>query len=228
MKSATSTFPFDDPKTRALARILSASATPPLREVLVVGSGKGGEAAVLSDELTAHVIGIDIEAEFDQTASTFADLRRGDATQLEFPDNYFDAVYSFHALEHIPNYRQALTEMWRVLRPTGSWLIGTPNRERLLGYLGSKSATLAEKVSWNINDWKARLKGRFGNEFGAHAGYSSSELYRELDAVFSEVREITLPYYLEVYASKRLVINALSSLGVARWAFPAVYFLGRK
>jgi ubiquinone/menaquinone biosynthesis C-methylase UbiE len=200
----------------------------PLNTILVVGCGKGIEAAVLADSLNAQVTGIDIETNFDEVALKFADLRQGDATRMEFPDGHFDAVYSFHALEHIPDYKQALKEIKRVLRPGGVWLIGTPNRNRLVGYLGSKSATLWQKISWNFNDWKARLKGRFRNEYGAHAGYSSEELNSELGMVFSEVKEITMPYYLDIYARKKLVIQTLSSLGIARWTFPAVYFVGRK
>jgi ubiquinone/menaquinone biosynthesis C-methylase UbiE len=228
MSSENKPFPFQDPKTRALARILSASTDSPVRTILVVGCGKGIEAAVLADALKAEVIGIDIEADFDRIASTFADLSQGDATRITFPDGHFDAVYSFHALEHIPNYRQALTEIRRVLRPGGAWLIGTPNRNRLVGYLGSKSATCLQKIRWNINDWKARLKGKFRNEYGAHAGYSSAELHAELSTVFSEVREITLPYYRDIYASKKVAIQTVSSFGLARWVFPAVYFVGRR
>lgn len=228
MPLANNTFPFRDSKTRALAKILAADSTIPLNTILVVGCGKGIEAAVLSDSLNAQVTGIDIQEGFDEVASKFADLKQDDATRMSFPDEHFDAVYSFHALEHIPNYRQALKEMRRVLRPGGVWLVGTPNRNRLVGYLGSKGATFSQKITWNINDWSARLKGKFRNEYGAHAGYSSEELNSELNAVFSEVKEITLPYYLEIYSSKRLAVQALSSLGIARWMLPAVYFLGHR
>lgn len=221
-------FPFGDPKTRALAKILSADSGSPLNTILVVGCGKGIEAAVLSDALSAQVTGIDIETNFDEVATKFADLRQGDATRMEFPDGHFDAVYSFHALEHIPDYKQALKEIKRVLRPGGVWLIGTPNRNRLVGYLGSKNATVMQKIHWNINDWQARLKGKFRNEYGAHAGYSSEELNGELSMVFSAVKEITMPYYLDIYAKKKLAIQTLSSLGVARWTLPAVYFIGHK
>lgn len=228
MATANNASPFRDPKTRALARILAVDSGLPLNTILVVGCGKGIEAAVLADSLNAQVTGIDIETDFNEEASKFADLKQGDATRMEFPDGHFDAVYSFHALEHIPDYRQALREIRRVLRPGGVWLIGTPNRNRLVGYLGSKSATFSQKIRWNMNDWEARLKGKFRNEYGAHAGYSSEELNSELSTVFSEVKEITLPYYLEIYSGKKLAIQALSSLGVARWTLPAVYFLGRK
>lgn len=59
-------------------------------------------------------------------------LQRGDATSLDFADGRFDCIYSFHALEHIPDYRKALQEMRRVLAPGGTYCIGTPNRLRLV------------------------------------------------------------------------------------------------
>jgi len=228
MIPSDSEFPYKDPKTRALARILSTNAISPINEILVVGCGSGIEAAVLNDSLKAQVIGIDIESNFDETASKYADLRLGDATCIEFPDGHFDAVYSFHALEHIREHRQALREIRRVLRTGGVWLIGTPNRNRIAGYLGSKGVTLSQKIRWNIIDWKARLRGEFRNEDGAHAGFSAKELNSELTEVFSEARDVSLPYYLDVYASKRLAVQFLVFFRIARWTFPAVYFVGRR
>src|SRR5690606_17037057 len=106
----------------------------------------------------------------------------------------FDFVYSFHALEHIPQYRTALREIHRVLKPDGGYLIGTPNRSRLVGYLGARNASLAEKIRWNVADWKAMLRGEFRNELGAHAGYSSEELRAELAGVFQCAHSITSDY----------------------------------
>jgi SAM-dependent methyltransferase len=78
--------------------------------------------------------GIDIGAEFafDHAAASPATLRLMDAQALEFDDASFDLVYSFHALEHIPNFCEALREMSRVLRLGGTFCIGTPNKARFL------------------------------------------------------------------------------------------------
>jgi len=40
-------------------------------------------------------------------------------------------------------------------------------------------------------DWRMRLTGKFRNEFGAHAGFTSVELHDLLATVFSRVDERT-------------------------------------
>ncbi|MFD2270395.1 class I SAM-dependent methyltransferase [Undibacterium arcticum] len=192
--------------------------------LLVVGCGSGVEAAVLAQRLGTVVTGIDIVPNFDNRAGLLADLREGDAMQMEFNDESFDFVYSFHALEHITDYRTALREMHRVLKPKGGYLIGTPNRSRLLGYLGSTNTPLADKVRWNMADWKARLGGEFHNELGAHAGYTRDELQAELDRVFTLTESITSEYYLRLYGTRRLLVSSLCHTGLSRWLFPAIYF----
>lgn len=110
---------FSDPKTVILADLMCQQLNSVPTKILVVGCGKGIEAAVLAQYLGASVTGIDIVTDFNARAGLFADLRRGDATGMEFADESFDFVYSFHALEHIPDFRAALREMRRVLRPAG-------------------------------------------------------------------------------------------------------------
>ncbi len=52
-----------------------------------------------------------------------ADLRQGDAQALDFPDESFDTVLCAFGLCAIPDDRQAVTEMARVLRPGGRLLL---------------------------------------------------------------------------------------------------------
>src|SRR6266496_227418 len=51
------------------------------------------------------------------------DLREGDAHALEFPDGSFDTVVCTFSLCGIPDERQAVAEMRRVLRPGGLLLL---------------------------------------------------------------------------------------------------------
>ncbi|WOJ92530.1 methyltransferase domain-containing protein [Congregibacter variabilis] len=53
-------------------------------------------------------------------------LLAGDALRLPFADASFDAVICSEVLEHIPDYRSALTEIARVLKPGGRFCASVP------------------------------------------------------------------------------------------------------
>jgi SAM-dependent methyltransferase len=45
-----------------------------------------------------------------------------DITDIQLPDDVFDAIYCSHVFEHIPDDRKAMAELQRVLKP-GGWAI---------------------------------------------------------------------------------------------------------
>ncbi|MDO8527035.1 MAG: class I SAM-dependent methyltransferase [Deltaproteobacteria bacterium] len=47
--------------------------------------------------------------------------------QLPFPDHYFSSVIAFDVLEHVDRLGQALREIRRVLKPTGTLFVTIPN-----------------------------------------------------------------------------------------------------
>lgn len=51
----------------------------------------------------------------------------GDATRLEFPDGFFDAVICTGVIDHISNHDTALREMVRILKREGTLLVSFPN-----------------------------------------------------------------------------------------------------
>ena len=57
-----------------------------------------------------------------------ANLRVADATQLPFPDNFFDVIVSSHVLEHIENDVLCIKECARVLKPGGELILWVPGR----------------------------------------------------------------------------------------------------
>ncbi len=217
-----------DRKAAVLAGVIRRNVSAVPTRVLVVGCGGGREAAQFAQSFRAQVVGIDLETKFEAEAACVADLRRGDATSLDFPDGSFDFVYSYHALEHIPDYRRALREMRRVLQRDGRYCVGTPKRERWIGYLGSNTASLRQKLLWNAADWKARVRGRFRNEFGAHAGFARDELHGELTASLGPARDITVAYYQSLYSRWSRAISGLEAARFTRILLPSVYFVGQR
>ncbi len=217
-----------DTKTEIVARLIRQFHPFKINKLLVVGCGSGLEAAILAQQLEAEVSGVDLKNEFDPEAAKIATLQTGDATALNFADETFDFIFSYHALEHIENPVKALEEMRRVMKPGAGFWIGTPNRSRMVGYIGGKNTSFSEKVRWNILDWKQRVKGEFRNELGAHAGFTSTELDGLLSRVFSKVDERTGEYFLSIYENKKAVVRGIESSGLSRYIFPSVYFSGAK
>jgi ubiquinone/menaquinone biosynthesis C-methylase UbiE len=214
-------------KSLALIDMLKDNVGIPIDDVLVVGCGSGREAGLLARGLQSKTVGIDIGGEFsfDHIGSAPAELIRMDARELQFPDGCFDLVFSFHALEHIPHPEKALAEMARVLRSGGTYLIGTPNKHRLIGYVGS-AASVKEKILWNFADFKQRLRGEWSNEAGAHAGFTQQELFDLCSTAFGRnATSITDQYYIRLYG--KLAIG-LSLTRVDSILFPSVYVMGQK
>jgi SAM-dependent methyltransferase len=82
------------------------------KRVLDVGSGQGA-----LQDLVIDFTGLDISS----TAARFyhKPFVVGSATELPFPDDSFDAVWTIDVLEHVPQPEKALSEIRRVLRPDG-------------------------------------------------------------------------------------------------------------
>jgi ubiquinone/menaquinone biosynthesis C-methylase UbiE len=97
-------------------------------EVLEVAIGTGLNLDSYPDDI--RLTGVDFSpAMLDQARDRARQLRRnvtlaeGDAEALAFPDNSFDTVVSTFSLCSIPDDRQAIAEMRRVLRPGGLLLL---------------------------------------------------------------------------------------------------------
>ncbi len=65
-----------------------------------------------------HYVSLDLD-------SPIADIK-GDITDLPFPDDSYDLIVCLHVLEHVPEDRKAISELFRVLRPGGKAVIQVP------------------------------------------------------------------------------------------------------
>ena len=93
--------------------------------VLDIGAGR---ASYLND---ADVTALDIS---DEALSGSPRNRRvlGQADALPFDDASFDIVVCSQVLEHVPNWRSAVSEMARVARSGGLVFVAVPNRYALM------------------------------------------------------------------------------------------------
>ena len=81
----------------------------------------------ISDKLyakTKNIIAFDLEPEL-YTDRPF-EVKKMDLTEIKLADGSADLVIANHVLEHIPNYKKALSEIYRVLKPGGKAILQTP------------------------------------------------------------------------------------------------------
>lgn len=106
--------------------------------VLDVASGPG-YAAARATARGASVVGVDVAHQMVALARSLhpdVEFRQGDAEQLPFPDNTFDAVVGNFVILHIGRPEQAVTECARVLRPGKKLALSVwdvPEQARILG-----------------------------------------------------------------------------------------------
>ncbi len=198
---------------------------------LVIGCGLGDEVVFLRRALTsARVVGFDIEAHFSTRARAEAELLLADVKRMPFPEASFDFAVAIHSMEHVGDPDAAMDEVARVLRPGAWFYMGVPNRTRLLGYVGSFDATLWQKFAWNVMDYSSRMRGRFKNELGAHAGFDRKELNGLLAAHFETVEFLTEKYLRFKYDGRlpRWALSFLLRPGLSNYSAPSHYALCRK
>ena len=96
--------------------------------VLDVGSGIGGASRFISDRYGARVAGIDLTAEFVDTAKVLSAwvglsdrvaFHHGSALEQPFADASFDAAFMLHVGMNIADKAALFGEIWRVLKPGG-------------------------------------------------------------------------------------------------------------
>jgi len=66
--------------------------------------------------------------QYDLVTSIYkpGDALHQDLTKLTYPDNSFDLCMSFEDLEHIPDYKAVIKELYRVTKPGGHILLSAP------------------------------------------------------------------------------------------------------
>jgi ubiquinone/menaquinone biosynthesis C-methylase UbiE len=131
--------------TRRVKLSLDRIEGPPARDVLELGCGTGVASAFLANECRMNVVGTDFDRErIERARALFPESDRlrfavEDATRLDFGDARFDLVVAQNVFHHVSDWRSAVRESARVLRPGGHliWLdmIAPPLVLRLLGRL---------------------------------------------------------------------------------------------
>jgi SAM-dependent methyltransferase len=155
-------------------------------DVIHVGPG-ASIRAWLEAQPRLRYVSVDLEPDM-------ADIQ-ADVTDLPFGEASFDLALCFHVLEHVPDDRAAIAELYRVLRPGGTALIQVPpsdleetredfsvtdpsERERLFGQhdhvrlCGADYAQRLEEPGFRVEveDYPERLGASERERYGLRVG----------------------------------------------------------
>ncbi|WP_100877372.1 class I SAM-dependent methyltransferase [Pseudonocardia alni] len=172
-----------DPDAAAAGRALSPDA-----RVLEVGCGAGyGTELILRRFAAARVDAIDLDPAMVTRAKRRlagygerVRLATGDMTDLrtalDAEDNSYDAVFDFAIVHHVPDWRAALAEIVRVLKPGGRfyfdevtaaalatrgyrWLFDHPTEDR---FTASEFVAELERQGLQVGSrWRTRVRGHY-------------------------------------------------------------------
>ena len=111
------------------------------QRLLEVGCGIGVDSIQLAKR-GFQVTAVDLTENALAVAKQFAarreatvDFRLGNAEGLDFPDESFDAIYSFGVLHHTPDIKRSVAEVHRVLRPGGTAYVMLYHRNSLVNLM---------------------------------------------------------------------------------------------
>lgn len=95
---------------------------------LEIGCGNGHVAKHIAKKYNLNAIGTDIDPDMiylakKENANIFnLQFKEMDATKLSFEDKEFDIVLSFEIMHHIHNWKDAINEISRVIKPKGYYI----------------------------------------------------------------------------------------------------------
>jgi len=139
--------------------------------VLDIACGWGDRTVILAEKC-AKVIGIDISMEYIQTAQKRY-LRENlqylvsDAMDISLPRDSVDVAISAHTMEHIEDDEKFLSEVSRVLKRDGKFIIGVPLRIRRPFVFNSEPFMPDHIREYEIG----QLTDLIGRHFHIQAGY---------------------------------------------------------
>ncbi|MEI6807729.1 MAG: class I SAM-dependent methyltransferase, partial [bacterium] len=110
--------------------------------LLDIGCGAGQFLNFAKKQGWQELAGIEPVSEIARMARalTHSQIHEVDLHDTGLPSEHFAAIASWDVIEHLPRPRQAITEMWRILRPGGLLILSTPNLDgAALRFLQGKS-----------------------------------------------------------------------------------------
>ena len=135
---------------------------------LEIGCGRGVGVALILDRFGAdEVVAFDLDPDMVERARRRrahhhgrVTLSVGDATAIDQPDASFDAVFDFGIVHHVPDWRAALGEVGRVLKPAGRFYFEEVTRHALERWSYRTFLEHPREDRFSAEELVAELEGR--------------------------------------------------------------------
>jgi ubiquinone/menaquinone biosynthesis C-methylase UbiE len=117
---------------RIITWIKQVTRIPPRAAILEIGCGRGAGARLIQEEFQpARLHAFDLDYRMIREAKVYLpphyaehiSFYVGDAERLPYRDGVLDAVFGFGVLHHLPDWREGVREIARVLKPGGIYFL---------------------------------------------------------------------------------------------------------
>ena len=150
--------------------------------VLDIGCGRGEDPPFMVN--ARRIIGYDLDAEilkyYSERNST--DAVSGNAASMPFKDSSIDSLSCVDVLEHIPDYKQTLREMFRIIKKNGVLVISVPTDPSLFSdrdrEIGHQRLFVPEALIDDIKSagFDVMLEKRYGSLIYPYVKYVSNRM----------------------------------------------------
>ncbi len=169
---------------------------------LEIGVGTGRIALPLA-ERGIHVMGVDISLEMlrklaGRRSGPWPQAAVGDATQLPFRAAGFGSAVASHVLHLVPDWKLAVAEITRVVRPGG--------------------VLVASRGSHLTGGWRDQVSRRFFQEAGNPPWPPGMDRIEELDAEMESIGAVVMPFPDLMRDEVASVESMIGSMEAGIWA----------
>lgn len=165
-------------------------------KILDIGTSTGHTALEFGRLLNCDIIGIDINEESIKTAKERCERFKlskvrfiiDDATKMSFDNETFDIVFAGNVTSLVADREKALSEYWRVLKPTG-YLVAVP-----MYYVETPTLELINKVREAI---QVNIKAQYKEDWKQFFLREEDEIFEEIDYRFKKCSDKEIDEFCE-------------------------------